>query len=85
MEGRMRRQLRLMSLVAVTALLGAGCLTVGLEDTTDVGASEGTIRYVLWDSNQLPAYQKCAQAFQSKNPKIQSRSSRRDGTTTGAA
>jgi multiple sugar transport system substrate-binding protein len=67
----MRRQLRLMSLVAVTALLGAGCLTVGLEDTTDVGASEGTIRYVLWDSNQLPAYQKCAQAFQSKNPKIQ--------------
>ena len=67
----MRRQLRLVSLVAAVALLGTGCLTVGLEDTTDVGASEGTIRYALWDANQLPAYKKCADAFQAKNPKIQ--------------
>jgi multiple sugar transport system substrate-binding protein len=67
----MRRQRRLLSMVAVMALLGTGCLTVGLEDTTDVGASEGTIRYVLWDANQLPAYRKCADAFHAKNPKIQ--------------
>src|SRR5512132_2826157 len=71
MEGRMRRRLRLLSLVAVIALLGTGCLTTGMDISNDVGASEGTIRYALWDSNQLPAYKKCAEAFQAKNPKIQ--------------
>jgi len=29
-----------------------------------------TIRYVMWDSAQLPVYQKCADAFQAKNPNI---------------
>ena len=29
-----------------------------------------TIRYVLWDSAQLPAYQACANAFTVKNPNI---------------
>ncbi len=29
-----------------------------------------TIRYVLWDTNQLPAYQQCADAFTAANPDI---------------
>lgn len=29
-----------------------------------------TIRYTLWDTNQLPPYQKCADAFQEANPGI---------------
>ena len=31
----------------------------------------GTIEYWLWDSNQQPAYQKCADAFTAANPGIQ--------------
>jgi multiple sugar transport system substrate-binding protein len=33
-------------------------------------ASMTTIHYALWDSNQQPAYQKCAIAFQNENPHI---------------
>ncbi len=34
-------------------------------------AADGvTIRYVMWDANQLPAYQACADAFHVKNPGI---------------
>jgi multiple sugar transport system substrate-binding protein len=29
-----------------------------------------TLRYGLWDSNQAPVYQKCANAFQRQNPNI---------------
>lgn len=29
-----------------------------------------TIRYVLWDTNQLPAYQECADNFMAANPNI---------------
>ncbi|MGL4648551.1 MAG: ABC transporter substrate-binding protein, partial [Caldilineaceae bacterium] len=29
-----------------------------------------TIQYWLWDANQLPAYQACADAFQTQNPNI---------------
>ena len=29
-----------------------------------------TIRYVLWDSAQQPAYEACAKAFTAKNPNI---------------
>jgi multiple sugar transport system substrate-binding protein len=34
------------------------------------GQASGQIRYALWDSNQLPAYQACAKAFKEKNPQI---------------
>jgi multiple sugar transport system substrate-binding protein len=69
----MRRQLRLMALLATIALLGTGCFGGGGGDggTADAGAAEGTVRYVLWDANQLPAYKKCADAFTAANPKIQ--------------
>ena len=36
-----------------------------------VSAQDGvSIRYVLWDTNQLPAYQQCADAFMAANPGI---------------
>jgi multiple sugar transport system substrate-binding protein len=38
---------------------------------TTVSAQDGvTIRYQLWDTNQLPPYQECADAFQAANPGI---------------
>lgn len=38
---------------------------------TSVSAQDGvTISYQLWDTNQLPAYQACADAFQAANPGI---------------
>ncbi|GAB4508390.1 MAG: sugar ABC transporter substrate-binding protein [Anaerolineae bacterium] len=35
-----------------------------------VNAQDVTIDYVLWDTNQLPAYQQCADVFQEANPGI---------------
>lgn len=34
------------------------------------GSDGGTINYWLWDANQQPAYQKCADAFHAKNPDL---------------
>ena len=34
------------------------------------GGSGGEIDYWLWDANQQPAYQKCADAFAAANPGI---------------
>lgn len=34
-------------------------------------ASQVSIRYVLWDANQLPAYEQCAADFMAANPNIQ--------------
>jgi len=46
-------------------------LTVLMALFTTVRAQEPvTIRYVLWDTNQLPAYQQCADAFQAANEGI---------------
>jgi multiple sugar transport system substrate-binding protein len=35
-----------------------------------VSAQDVTIRYVLWDTNQLPAYEECASVFEEANPGI---------------
>ncbi|MBZ0284406.1 MAG: sugar ABC transporter substrate-binding protein [Anaerolineae bacterium] len=36
-----------------------------------ISAQDGvTIKYVLWDTNQLPSYQQCAEVFQAANPGI---------------
>ncbi|MFN8527367.1 MAG: sugar ABC transporter substrate-binding protein [Anaerolineae bacterium] len=38
---------------------------------TSVSAQDAvTVRYMLWDTNQLPAYQQCADAFTAANPGI---------------
>jgi len=34
-------------------------------------ADTGTVTYWLWDSNQQPAYQKCADAFHEENPDLE--------------
>lgn len=39
--------------------------------TTSAALAQTPIRYILWDANQLPAYQQCAVAFQEQNPDIQ--------------
>ena len=48
-------------IVCVVALLAVAAVAV---------ADPVTIRYTLWDSNQLPAYQKVADNFMAKNPGI---------------
>lgn len=42
--------------------------TLALTSCQLVNAAE--VKYMLWDSNQLPAYQQCATDFQAKNPDI---------------
>lgn len=57
----MLKQLR--SLILPVAMLAA--LAVG-----GLSAEPVTIKYFLWDANQLPAYQKVADDFMAKNPDI---------------
>ncbi|MDN4476444.1 sugar ABC transporter substrate-binding protein [Demequina sp. SYSU T00192] len=56
--------------IAVGAL--AGCSGGGSDDGSSEGSGQGgdvtTISYGLWDSNQLPAYQQCADDFAAANP-----------------
>ena len=57
-------------LAALGALMGTSCSNKG-----GAGASSGkgkvvTIKYELWDSNQLPAYQAAADEFTKRNPNI---------------
>lgn len=42
-------------------------LTVGVSLSAGL-AQAGEVKYMLWDANQLPAYQQCATDFQAKNP-----------------
>ena len=60
------RRTRIRSAAAAIAA-GAGLLLSGCAAG---GASEpaNTVSYWLWDSNQLPAYQKCAAGFEKENP-----------------
>ena len=36
----------------------------------DTSTATGEVSYWLWDTNQLPAYQACADAFHTKNPNV---------------
>jgi len=54
--------------VAVAAVLA---LPLGLSACAPAAPeAKGTISYGLWDSNQLPAYQQCADDFHAANPDI---------------
>jgi multiple sugar transport system substrate-binding protein len=64
---RSRRLLRALALGSVTSLALAAC---GGDDGGGDGAAGGTIEYWLWDANQQPAYQKCADAFTAANPDL---------------
>jgi multiple sugar transport system substrate-binding protein len=58
--------------VAVGAL--AGCSSSNSDTTSSDGGGSTevtTINYGLWDSNQLPAYQQCADDFAAANPQYQ--------------
>ena len=58
----MNRKVLSITLIVAIALLSF---------TGIVNAQEVTIRYALWDTNQLPPYQECAVAFEAANPGIQ--------------
>jgi len=49
------------------ALLAAGPATVAAAATATPPV---TVRYMLWDSGQLPAYRQCAAAFEQQHPDI---------------
>ncbi|MFP5416641.1 MAG: ABC transporter substrate-binding protein [Actinomycetes bacterium] len=63
----------LASLAALTLALSAcsgDAPTGGAPETIDTSQASGEVSYWLWDSNQQPAYQKCADAFQQANPNV---------------
>jgi len=59
---RITKQLRAMLLVVLISVL--------LVPAVSQAQSAVTVRYGLWDTNQLPAYQECADAFTKANPNI---------------
>ena len=63
----MKRLMALVGTLAIIAVQFAPC-----EGTSEAKGAAGqvTIKYVLWDANQLPAYQKVAENFTAKNPGI---------------
>ncbi|WP_062357467.1 ABC transporter substrate-binding protein [Herbidospora yilanensis] len=68
----MRRTTRLTAVATILSLALAGC--GGGDDPAESGggtaAAPTEISYWLWDSNQLPAYQACADAFHAANPAV---------------
>ena len=57
-------------LAAAAALSVSGLALAGCSGGGDGGDSAGTINYWLWDANQLPAYQQCADDFHAANPDL---------------
>ncbi|MGH3585976.1 MAG: ABC transporter substrate-binding protein [Pseudonocardia sp.] len=57
--------------LAAGALVVAGC--AGPDDGGPAAEDSVTLDYWLWDANQLPAYQRCADAFEEQNPDLQVR------------
>ena len=53
------------------AACGGDTTTTGSDGgAIDTTTASGEVSYWLWDSNQLPAYQKCADAFTVANPNV---------------
>jgi len=42
----------------------------GGDNNIDTSKATGEVNYWLWDNNQQPAYQQCADAFHTKNPNV---------------
>jgi multiple sugar transport system substrate-binding protein len=63
----MRKSLSILAGSAAVALALAGCGGGG-GGSGGGGSASGTINYWLWDANQQPAYQACADAFATANP-----------------
>lgn len=62
--GRSARARLALAVSAVPLLVLTGC---GTEPGADA-AQSGVIDYWLWDTNQLPAYQQCAEMFEAEHP-----------------
>lgn len=61
----MRRNLRALAVLTLVPIALAGCSSSDPGSGSDGTAEAGTtIDYWLWDSNQLTAYQKCADVFE---------------------
>jgi len=57
--------------LALTACVGGSdSASTSAGGTANQGSGSGEIQYWLWDSNQLPAYQACADAFAKANPDV---------------
>ncbi len=65
-----RRMTRALALTAAVPLLALAACSGGDSDNGggDNGSATGEIEYWLWDANQQPAYQQCADAFAEANP-----------------
>ena len=61
---------RTLRLAVAAALLPLGLSGCGDESVGTLGNGTGVVDYWLWDSNQLPGYQACAEAFRAENPEI---------------
>ena len=55
-------------LLIIVALLAAGC--GGSQTGARTADGKVLLRYQLWDTNQKPVYQKCADKFEQANPNI---------------
>ena len=55
--------------LALTACVG-GSDESSETSTGDAGSGTGEIQYWMWDANQLPVYQQCADAFTKANPDV---------------
>jgi multiple sugar transport system substrate-binding protein len=56
--------------IAAAAVIALSACTSGAQPASGSSDASGTISYWLWDANQLPAYQKCADDFHKANPTI---------------
>lgn len=62
--------MKLMKKAVAIAAVAALPLALSACAPTAAPEAKGDITYGLWDSNQLPAYQQCADDFQAANPDI---------------
>jgi multiple sugar transport system substrate-binding protein len=69
LAGRIRRLIAI-GAVATAAVSMTGCAASTTGSTPATGNGDGTVSYWLWDSNQQPAYQACADDFHKLNPGI---------------
>jgi multiple sugar transport system substrate-binding protein len=56
--------------ISIAATVAACSSTSSSGDTSGAAAASGEVTYWLWDSNQLPVYQKVADAFHAANPDV---------------